>query len=75
MTALVQRHVLSGPIGRVVRGMTVVGGHRMPEGTKCFSYPVRTDVSEMMASDNCTQRRLFHETYEAAMARVKCSYC
>ena len=31
MSALVQRHVLTGSVGRVVGGMAIVGGHGVPE--------------------------------------------
>ena len=35
MTALVERHVLAGSIGGVVRGMAVVRGQCVPEGLDC----------------------------------------
>lgn len=35
MARLAQGDVSTSAIGRVVRGMTVIGGHRMPEGAPC----------------------------------------
>ena len=72
MTALVERHVLTGAVGRVVRGMTVTRGHRMPEGTPCRPeaeiVAVRMHAMVMAISrDSCTMGTRF-ETYEGAMA-------
>ena len=74
MTALIERHMLAGPVGRVVRGMTVVGGHCMPEGTPCCP-DTATSVTYQLSSLCCAFARLLHgsmdrKTYEGAITTV-----
>jgi hypothetical protein len=40
MATLAQGDVSTSAIGRVVRGMTVIGGHGMPEGAPCRTESV-----------------------------------
>lgn len=35
VTTLTDRHMLACSVGGIVRSMTVVGGHGMPEGAPC----------------------------------------
>ena len=72
MAALVERHVLTGAVGRVVRGMTVTRGHRMPEGTPCRPEAEMEAVSMhaivmAISRDSCKRGRDL-KTYEGAMA-------
>ena len=75
MTALIEWHVLTGPVGRVMRSVTVVGGHRMPEGTPCCpdaATSVTYQLSGVLAGCcRAIDARIYgEETYEGAMATV-----
>ena len=59
MLVLPERHMLAGPVRRIVRGMAVVGGHGVPEGA-----PLRGDSAELLAwPDRASET---HQ-YEAAL--------
>jgi len=60
MAALVERHVLTSSVGGVVRGVTVVGGHCMPERTPCPSNSAnrqRSVISRQCEAAKESQRR------------------
>ena len=68
MAALVQGNVLTGSIGRVMRGMSVIRGHRMPEGAPCGAESAQ--VSEKKGTWGCVIQK--SNTYDDVMANRQC---
>jgi hypothetical protein len=59
MATLAQGDVSTSAIGRIVRGMAVIGGHGMPEGAPCRteSGGGRQGVSGELASEKSSNSR------------------
>ena len=63
MLVLTKRHMLAGPVRRIVRGMAVVGGHGVPEGA-----PLRGNSMVLLAWQAKTHQYEVTSTYPEAIA-------
>lgn len=63
MLVLTKRHMLAGPVRRIVRGMAVVGGHGVPEGA-----PLRGNSAALLAWAAKTLQYEVTSTYPEAIA-------
>lgn len=63
MLILPERHMLAGPVRRIVRGMAIVGGHGVPEGA-----PLRGNAVVLLAWQAKTHQYEVTLTYPEAIA-------